>query len=101
MLVPPVKKLLEGELARSNVKPAVTEGSKASGVGPAPPVVSDNPAVPEPAPPEPTDVPPGPPPAVNVEVEPPSVPVTKAEGTPNGPAPVRVRRISVSAISRS
>ena len=38
------------------------------------------PLAPEPAPPEPTVVPPGPPPVVKVEVEPPSVPVTRPGG---------------------
>ena len=90
-----------GELARSNWMVPVTEGSRLSGVGPAPAVVSSNPLVPEPAPPEPTVVPPGPPPVDNVVVEPPSVPVISPEGAPSGVAPVRVRRISVSAMSRS
>ncbi len=80
---------------------AEKEGSSASGVGPAPAVVSVNPLTPEPAPPEPTVVPPGPPPVVRIEAEPPSVPVISPEGAPSGAAPVRVRRISVSAMSRS
>ena len=48
-----------------------------------------------------TVVPPGPPPVVSVEVEPPSVPVTRPDGAPNRiEAPDLARRISVSAISR-
>ena len=99
--MPPVKMLVASELWRSYWIAPVTEGSRASGAGPAPAVVSVNPETPEPAPPDPTVVPPGPPPVVNIEFEPPSVPVMSPEGAPKGACPVRVRRMSVSAISRS
>ena len=84
----------------SSIMP-VSVGSRACGTGPAPLVVNKSPELPEPAPPEPTVVPPGPPPVDSVEVDPPSVPITSPDGAPSGVAPVRVRKISVSAMSRS
>src|ERR1035441_1640655 len=59
---PTEKKLVVGRWSRSNEAVAPRKGSRDSGVGPAPAVVSDKPLTPEPAPPEPTVVPPGPPP---------------------------------------
>src|ERR1035437_3433113 len=101
VLSPPVKKLLEGEVARSNCRFPVIEGSSASGAGPAPAVVNVRPPTPEPAPPDPADVPPGPPPVDKVAFDPLKVPSTRPAGAPSGATPVRERRISVSAMSRS
>ena len=97
-LVPPEKKLVDGAWSRSKEMVAATVGSRLSGAGPAPPVVSVRPAVPEPAPPEPPVVPPGPPPVVKMDAEPPSVFAIRPEGAPRGDCPVLVRRISVSAM---
>ena len=63
-------------------------------------VVETRPLTPVPPPPEAVDVPPGPPPPVIVVVVPPRVPVTTPVLTPRKICPDRVRRMSVSAMSR-
>ena len=81
-------------------------GSRFSGVGPPPLVLSTSPPAPAPPPPAPLVVPPGPPPPVTVVPEPPSVFVTRPVETPRSVAPafarryVRVRNVQVDARNR-